>query len=74
MKKVKITAIRQTVYADLMEQYENPIEHTCDVREVSRGFLLTASILKGCVRRHGNQCAPLWNHWLRAKETSTTAG
>ncbi len=29
--KVRITAIRQTVYPDLMEKYENPIEHTCDV-------------------------------------------
>ena len=25
--------IRQTVYPDLMAKYENPIEHTCDVRE-----------------------------------------
>ena len=33
MKKVKITAVRQTVYRDLMERYENPIQHTCDVRE-----------------------------------------
>ena len=33
MNKVKITAVRQTVYRDLMERYENPIEHTCDVRE-----------------------------------------
>ena len=33
MNKVRITAIRQTVYHDLMEKYENPIEHTCDVRE-----------------------------------------
>lgn len=32
MKKVKITAIRQTEYADLVAQYENPIRHTCDVR------------------------------------------
>lgn len=31
MKKVKITALRQTVYKDLMEIYENPIEHTCDI-------------------------------------------
>ena len=30
--KVRITAIRQTVYPDLMAQYENPIEHACDVR------------------------------------------
>ena len=33
MKKVKITAIRQTEYKDLMAKYENPIEHTCDVSE-----------------------------------------
>ncbi len=33
MKKVKITAIRQTVYTDLMALYENPIEHACDVKE-----------------------------------------
>ena len=32
MNKVRITAIRQTVYTDLMSRYENPIEHTCDVR------------------------------------------
>ncbi len=31
MNKVRITAIRQTVYPDLMAMYENPIEHTCDV-------------------------------------------
>lgn len=33
MKKVKITAMRKACYPDLMEQYENPIEHACDVRE-----------------------------------------
>ena len=31
MKKVKITAMRRTEYPDLMAQYENPIEHACDV-------------------------------------------
>lgn len=31
--KVRITALRQTIYHDLMELYENPIEHACDVRE-----------------------------------------
>lgn len=31
MKQVKITAVRQTVYNDLMERYENPMEHPCDV-------------------------------------------
>ncbi len=31
MKKVKITAMRRSVYPDLMEKYENPIEHACEV-------------------------------------------
>ena len=33
MKKIRITAIRKASYPDLMAQYENPIEHTCDVQE-----------------------------------------
>ena len=33
MNKVRITAIRQTVYSDLIAQYENPIEHACDIRQ-----------------------------------------
>ena len=33
MKKVRITAIRKTSYPDLMERYENPIQHACDVEE-----------------------------------------
>ena len=24
--------MRQTVYTDLVEKYENPIEHTCDIK------------------------------------------
>ena len=32
MKKVKITAVRAARYDDLIEQYENPIEHACGVR------------------------------------------
>jgi uncharacterized repeat protein (TIGR04076 family) len=31
--RVRITALRQTVYPDLMAKFENPIEHTCDVTE-----------------------------------------
>ena len=33
MKKVKITAIRKAHYQDLIDKYENPIEHACDVTE-----------------------------------------
>ena len=32
MKAVRITAIRKACYPDLMAQYENPIEHACDVQ------------------------------------------
>lgn len=31
MHKVRITAVRKAEYRDLMEKYENPIEHACDV-------------------------------------------
>lgn len=33
MKTVKITAVRKNCYPDLMEQYENPISHACNVAE-----------------------------------------
>ena len=33
MLKVRITAVRQTIYNDLIAQYENPIEHACDIRQ-----------------------------------------
>ena len=32
MKKCKITVMRMAHYDDLMEQYENPIEHACDMK------------------------------------------
>ena len=33
MKKIKITVVRKACYADLMEKYENPLEHACDLNE-----------------------------------------
>ena len=38
MYKIRITAVRQTVYHDLMAQYENPIEHTCCEARTTMGF------------------------------------
>lgn len=32
MKKVRITVMRMARYDDLIEQYENPIEHACALR------------------------------------------
>jgi len=33
MKKIKITVMRKARYDDLIEKYENPIEHACDLEE-----------------------------------------
>lgn len=32
-RKVRITVMRKACYPDLMEKYENPIEHACDMEE-----------------------------------------
>ena len=32
MKSCKITVMKMAQYEDLMEQYENPIEHACDMQ------------------------------------------
>lgn len=32
MKDVKITAVRKVEHKDLIDVYENPIEHACDVQ------------------------------------------
>ena len=32
MKKVRITVKKIACYSDLMEQYENPMEHACDMQ------------------------------------------
>lgn len=32
MKKVKITVMRVACYKDLMEKFENPIEHACNMK------------------------------------------
>ena len=33
MRKIKITVMRKARYDDLIEKYENPIEHACDLQE-----------------------------------------
>ena len=32
MKKVRITVMKTASYADLIEKYENPIQHACDMK------------------------------------------
>ena len=42
MKKVRITVVRMARYDDLIEKYENPIEHACDIEEGTVFFSVDA--------------------------------
>ena len=53
MKKVKITVMRMACYHDLMEKYENHIEHACDMA-VGRTF-----VVEGCAKPEG-LCDSAW--------------
>ena len=43
MEKIKITVVRKARYDDLIEKYENPIEHACDIGEGQVFFSLNAT-------------------------------
>ena len=47
MNKVRITAIRQTIYQDLIEQYENPIEHACTIHQGQQWISLNGKCPEG---------------------------
>ena len=53
MKKCRITAVRKVIHTDLIEKYENPIEHACDIKE---GQVFTAN---GWKRPEG-MCESAW--------------
>ena len=57
MKKIRITVMRITQYADLMAQYENPIEHTCNMR------LGQTFIVENCAKPEG-MCDSAWETLL----------
>ena len=38
MKKVRITVMKMACYQDLIDRYENPIEHACDM-ELGQEFI-----------------------------------
>lgn len=47
MKDVRITVIRKARYDDLIEKYENPIEHACEIQEGQVYISRAAGIPKG---------------------------
>ena len=54
MKKVRITVKKITQYNDLMEQYENPIEHACTMQ------LGQVFVCNGCKQPAGF-CSSAWD-------------
>lgn len=53
VKQVRITALRQTCYPDLMERYELPQDAPCQIREGQRW------IVRDCTLPEG-MCASAW--------------
>ena len=53
MEKVRITVMRKVCHKDLMEKYENPIEHACTVKE-GQTFISTDG------NRPENLCESAW--------------
>ena len=67
MKKVKITAIRKSCYPDLIAQYENAIEHACDVEE---GMVWVSE--KG--EKPENFCDSAWDSMVSFVRTLASGG
>lgn len=57
MKRIKITVMRITQYEDLMAEYENPIEHTCDMR-LGQSF-----VVENCLKP-AEMCPSAWETLL----------
>lgn len=53
MKKVRITVMKTAKYDDLIEQFENPIEHACDM-SVGQVFIANGW------ERPDNMCESAW--------------
>lgn len=55
MKNVKITVVKKVEHKDLMEKYENPILHSCDMKEGQVFISKDGEIPKGfCKSAWGN--------------------
>ena len=61
MKKVKITVMKKARYDDLIEKYENPLEHECDV-ELGDVFIANGweKPEDFCARKPEDFCASAW--------------
>ena len=81
MKKVRITVMRTARYDDLIGQYENPIEHACDMREghvfIANGWQRPANFcdsawdtLSPFVMALAHGAEDLYGGWMKNKKSA----
>lgn len=81
MKKIRITVMKMGCYDDLIEKYENPIEHACDMQlgqifiangwQKPEGFCDSAwESLSPFVMALSFGAENLYNGWMRDKRSA----
>lgn len=73
-KKIKITVMKTARYDDLIEKYENPIEHACDMREGDTFIADGWARPKACAKAPGKICRPSYLRSRAAAKIFTTDG
>jgi uncharacterized repeat protein (TIGR04076 family) len=81
MKKVKITVMKTAFYKDLIEKYENPITHACDMKEgqsfIANGWRKPEGFCESAwdsisafvmTLAHGGE--NLYNGWMKNKKSA----
>ena len=72
MKQCRITVMRVARYDDLIAQYENPIQHACDMTEGQ--VFLANGWEKPSARVPGTPCPPLFWPSPTGRRVSTRGG
>ena len=67
MKKCKITALKRVEHRDLIEKYENPIQHACDTR-IGQTFISVDA------KRPDGLCESAWESMRPFVETLARGG
>ena len=81
MKKCKITVMRRAKYDDLIEKYENPIEHACDMKEgqvfIANGFEKPINMCESAwetmsyfVKELANGGGDFYDGWMKNKKSA----
>ncbi|MBQ9545216.1 MAG: TIGR04076 family protein [Clostridia bacterium] len=81
MKKIKITVMAMVCHKDLIEKYENPIEHACDMKigqvfvangwKMPEGFCFSAwDTLSPYVMAMAHGAEDFFDGWMKDKKSA----